>query len=97
MPDLDLSKAIEAGARADEADTSIGTSEQHAERILTAALPHILDALAEQAERDGDAAYAAWQHAELGTGGPDYGAQKAAEDAYGAAAWLQAKTDEVRQ
>ena len=52
MEALNLSAAIDAGALADEADTSIGTSEQHAERIITAALPHILDALADKANSE---------------------------------------------
>lgn len=107
MGELDLSKAVEVGARVLTGQILVSDYDElrpqtqyafksDTESIITAALPHILDALADEAEDEGDAAYAAWQHAELGTGGPDHDAQKAAEDAYGAAAWLSAKVKEVR-
>ena len=48
MPDLDIAKALEAGA---DSGFDRGNDSRHeiAARILTAALPHILDALAEEA------------------------------------------------
>ena len=54
MPDLDLSKAIEAIKQA--ADTFTGLDEAECKILATAALPHILDALAEQANSE-----RAWQ------------------------------------
>ena len=78
MTELDLTKAIEAGARelaclddgepwpsnADLGGNPTGTRDdeyrdgitEHATEIITAALPHILDALAEQANSE-----RAWQ------------------------------------
>ena len=85
MPDLDLTKAIEAGARAleEEDGAFVDPLDRQAfvERcgtILTAALPHILEALARQADDE-------WFR---GVGG---------EGAYKATDWLRAKAQEVRQ
>ena len=55
MGELDLSKAVEAGADIIFACTVLtnGDAEALSEDAITAALPHILDALAEEAEATG--------------------------------------------
>ena len=63
MAELDLSKAVEAGAKArleqefpesgwDARDVVCQTFTEQSAQMITAALPHILDAPAEEFERD---------------------------------------------
>lgn len=85
MAELDLSKAVEAGAEALASDADAEAVwpeyEREAEVALTAALPHILDALASQA------------HCERVFAGSF---PPVKEDAYIVAQWLRAKAEELR-
>ena len=99
MPDLDLAKAIEAGARVLTGQVLVSEYDdldqqtRHAfdcdtERIIWAALPHILDALAEQAAAEERAGYDCEE---------DRYTSRKAKRAASARAWLHDKEAEVRQ
>ena len=82
MSELDLSKAVEAGADIIFACTALtnGDAEALSEDAITAALPHILDALADDADSKGRRGIGA------------NGGTRATE----AARYLRAKAEEVR-